>query len=332
MTLVIDPDCLACADCEEIIGMDPYRIANLGPDAPNAVVHQVCPRDRITEPGVYENVDPDTYHRDPIEGGSLSSSGARKLLPPGCPALYRWERDNPPPPKPHFDIGHAAHKLILGSGPPIVDTGLDNRRGNAWKNTEAEARAAGAVPLLTQDYAMVTAMADAIRNHPFARYLFDPDHGRPEVTLAWQDTGNLADGGAAPVWRRARLDWLPDRGTGRLIIPDYKTCADADPDALARACIAHGYHLQDDWYRAGCAALDLAGPEARFVFVFQEKAPPYLVHVVEMDHVAQRIGAVLNRQAINLYAQCHAAGRWPGYADDVTHLQLPAWYENQYGE
>lgn len=288
--------------------------------------------DSITEPGVYEDITPEDYHRDPVEYGSLSSSGARKLLPPNCPALFIYEQENPPDPKPHFDIGHAAHRLVLGSGPPIIDTRLDNRRGNAWKDAAAEARERGAVPLLTQDYEMVHDMAAALREHPFAGLLFDPDHGRPEVTIVWEDVGHLPDGRARPVWRRLRLDWLPDRGPGRLIIPDYKTCAAADLDSLARAVVAHGYHQQDAWYRAGCEALDLAGPEARFVFVFQEKAPPYLVHVVELDHVAQQIAAGLNRTAINIYAECRDTARWPGYADDVTHLQLPTWYENQYGE
>lgn len=325
MTLVIDPDTLACADCGEIIGMGPYRIADLGPDAPNAVVHRVCPRDLIEEPGVYPDVDPDVYHRDPIAGGSLSSSGARKLLPPGCPALFRYERDHPPAPKPHFDIGHAAHKLVLGTGPTIVDTRLDNRRGNAWKDAEAEAREAGAVPLLTQDYAMVHAMAAALQAHPFAGLLFDRAHGAPEVTLAWVDpqTG---------VNCRCRLDWLPHSRAGRLIIPDYKTCASADADSLSKASAANGYDMQDAWNRAGCRALDLADDEATFVFVAQEKNPPYLVHVVQLDHEARRVGDIRNRTAIQVFAECQRTDSWPGYADDVTQLPLPVWFEQQWSD
>jgi len=44
-----------------------------------AVVDQVL----ITEPGVYA-LPADVYHADPVAGGSLSSSGAKKLL--ACPA------------------------------------------------------------------------------------------------------------------------------------------------------------------------------------------------------------------------------------------------------
>jgi hypothetical protein len=222
-------------------------------------------------------------------------------------------------------LGHAAHTIVLGRGPAIVSIDAPDWRTKRAKEEAADVREQGAVPLLRHQYETVHAMADALRAHPFASLLFDPDHGQPEQTLVWRDT-------PTGVMRRARLDWLPDRGRGRLIVPDYKTAAAVDIDALARAAASHGYACQDDWYRAGCEALDIAGPEARFVFVFQAKDPPYLVHVVELDHVAQRIGATLNRMAINTYARCVETDVWPGFADDVTHLQLPAWYETQHGE
>lgn len=41
----------------------------------------------ITEPGVYD-LPAEVYHADPVEGGSLSSTGARKLLPPSCPGWH----------------------------------------------------------------------------------------------------------------------------------------------------------------------------------------------------------------------------------------------------
>ena len=53
------------------------------------------------------------YHAGP----SLSSTGARKIL--DCPARFKWERDNPPPPKPAYDFGHLAHRLVLGEGSVI---------------------------------------------------------------------------------------------------------------------------------------------------------------------------------------------------------------------
>lgn len=270
----------------------------------------------ITEPGIYQ-MSNEEYHAD---RGSLSSSGARKLLLPSCPALYRYEQDHPQPPKKTFDIGNAAHKLVLGNGPELVQIDAEEWRTNAVKADVAAVRAAGNVPLKPSEYDQVHAMAAALRRHPVASLLFDPERGTPEQSLFWRDdrTG---------VMRRARLDWLPDPREGRLIIPDYKTCRSANPEQLAKAVDDFGYHQQDDWYRSGAKALDLADDDAAFVFVCQEKTAPYVVTVVEMDATARRIGAARNRRALELFAECTATGYWPGYSDEIAYLSLPAWAE-----
>ncbi|MBT2505119.1 PD-(D/E)XK nuclease-like domain-containing protein [Streptomyces sp. ISL-98] len=270
----------------------------------------------ITEPGIYQMTN-EEYHAD---RGSLSSSGARKLLPPSCPALFRHSQDTPQEPKKTFDLGSAAHKLVLGEGPDLVRIDADKWTTNAVKADVAAVRAEGGIPLKPAEHEQVHSMADALRRHPVASVLFDPARGRPEQSLFWRDplTG---------VMRRARFDWLPDARSGRLIIPDYKTCRSAEPAALARAVDEFGYHQQDDWYRAGAKALDLADEDAAFVFVCQEKTAPYVVTVVEMDATARRIGAARNRRALERFAECTATGRWPGYSDEIAYLSLPPWAE-----
>ncbi|MFB7845468.1 PD-(D/E)XK nuclease-like domain-containing protein [Streptomyces sp. NPDC056053] len=270
------------------------------------------------EPGVYPDLPMERYHAD---RGSLSSSGARRLLPPSCPALFRHEQDNPKPSTKTFDIGNAAHQLVLGEGPDLWL--VDHVRWDTAKAKAevAEARAAGAIPLKRAEYDQVQAMADAIRRHPIASALFAPGSGRPEVSVFWKDR-------TTGIRRRARFDWLPHPRSGRLIIPDYKTCRSAEPSALARAIDEYGYHCQDDWYRAAARAAGLAEDPA-FVFVCQEKTAPYLVTVVELDAAARRIGAAKNRRAIEVFARCTETGNWPGYSDDITYLSLPVWAERR---
>lgn len=278
----------------------------------------------ITEPGVYE-LSNDDYHADPVPGGSLSSTGARRILPPGCPAQFDYDRHHPPETKPHFDVGHAAHLLVLGAGTEMVVVPYENWTTKAARTARDEARAEGLIPVLIPQHEQVCAMAAALRAHPFAGLLFDHERGRPEASLFWVDA-------QTGVWCRARFDFLPDRIPGaRMIIPDYKTAAAVDIDALSRSCATWGYHQQDAWYRAGAQALDLAADDCRFVLVCQAKDPPYLVTVIEMDHVAQRLGQQLNRQALQLYARCQEAKHWPPHAEDVVSINLPAWYENQHG-
>ncbi len=75
-------------------------------------------------PGVYDDLPAEYYHADP----ALSASGMKLLLDPGCPALYRYERDHPQPPKATFDFGHAAHRLVLGDGAKLRVLDYDDWR------------------------------------------------------------------------------------------------------------------------------------------------------------------------------------------------------------
>lgn len=276
----------------------------------------------ITKPGVYPDLTADQYHADPVPGGSLSSSGARRLLPPSCPALYRWEQDTPQPPKAEFELGHAAHKLVLGTGPELAVIDVNDWRTKAAQQKRREARERGAVPLKRSEHEQVQAMASALAAHPVASALFGEGLGEPEQSLFWRDP-------QAGIWRRARLDWLPSPRPGRMVIPDYKTAAAVDEDSIAKAVENHGYHQQAAWYLDGARALRLA-EDAAFVFVFQAKDPPYLVHVVELDSLALRIGAAKNRRAIDTYRECRETGRWPGFADrEITSIPLPAWAERR---
>lgn len=270
--------------------------------------------------GLYDDMPEGDYHRDPVPGGSLSASGAKKLLPPSCPAMFAYERQFPVVPSKAMNLGSAAHKLVLGRGAELVLVDADNYQTKAARETRDDALAVGKVPLLEAEYGEVRAMAAALRDHPVASALFDPERGgRAEVSLFWEDP-------ATGITRRGRLDWLPPTGTGRIIIGDYKTAISANPDSIVKAVANFGYHQQHPWYVDGVRAI-FPGAEVRFVFVFQEKTPPYLVSVVELDHEAVLVGDDLNRQAIDKYVACTETGVWPGYVPDtqVLKISLPAW-------
>lgn len=285
----------------------------------------------ITEPGVYE-LDDATYHQDPVPGGSLSSSGARLLLPPNAPALYKHRIANPVT-KAAYDFGHVAHRLLLGKGAEFEVIDADNWRTNAAKEAATAAREAGKTPILTKDFEQALAMANAVRNDPLAGPLFR--HGEAEQSLFWRDrrTG---------IWLRARLDWLTRSTKGQVLVVDFKTCEHADNEAIRKSVADYGYHQQDPWYLDGVNSLDLnAGTRAAFLFVFVEKKPPHLVNVVELHPVTRGWGRTLNNEAIDLWIACREHNDWPGYGrdpgepHDINMLELPVWkqrlYEDEYG-
>jgi hypothetical protein len=276
----------------------------------------------ITQPGVYD-LPADVYHADPVpaeHGGSLSSSGAKLLLPPSCPAIYQWARTHPTH-SDAFDFGHAAHAKVLGAGADIVAVDADDWRGKAAREAKDQARAEGKTPLLAKDVAVVDAMAAKLLEHPVASALLDPDHGKPERSLFAQDEES---GG---VWLRAMLDWLPDPGPSRMIIPDYKTTQDVgDPEAFGRTMANFRYHGQAAWYLDMLRALGLADDDAAFVFIVQSKQAPYLVSVIEPDAHALRVGREENRAAIELYAECTSTGIWPDFGGGVALASPPPYY------
>lgn len=270
------------------------------------------------EPGFRPGLSADAYH---AHTEALSSSGARKLLAT-CPAQFRYDLDNPPEPKEHFDIGHAAHRLVLGDGPELAVVDADDWRTKAARAERDEIRDEGAVPLLRDTYEQVQAMAAAIRRHPLASALFDPEFGLPEQSLFWADpeTG---------VQCRARFDWLPRNLGGRLLVADYKTATDASDKAFERSVLTYRYDLQADWYCNGLQHIQYADDVA-FLFVVQQKNPPYLVNVCSLSQQWPYMAADLNRKARRIFAECTAAGEWPGYGPEPALVLPPEWLVTQH--
>lgn len=275
----------------------------------------------IDAPGVYD-IPVEHYHRDPVVGGSLSSSGARKLLPPSCPALYKaWADGKTSDHAEHFDVGRAAHKEVLGAGEPLVVVDATDWRTKAAKAAREKAWADGHTPVLAEQYEQVQAMAAALRAHHVAGPLLDGATGKPEQTLVWHDE-------ATGVTCRALVDWLrhPELSPQFWVV-DYKTAASADPDSVSRAIASYGYHKQGAFYSEGVEALGLdAGLGTAFLLIVQMKEPPYLAVTYQLDPEDIGRGHQFNRKARDVYRRCRARDEWPGYADDrVLPISIPTW-------
>lgn len=267
-------------------------------------------------PVVRDDLTAEEYHADRT---SISSSGLRALLDPGCPAQFKYDRDNPAPPKREFDLGHAAHKLVLGEGPEFRIIDYPDYKKKAAQNERDEAYELDLVPLLTKEHDQVQAMADAIRRHPIAGGLFTPGTGRAELSIYWTDK-------ATGVRCRVRPDWLKEL-PGLALAVDYKTCRDASPQGVSRAIKDHSYHQQDAFYTDGIWAA-LAPEDVRFVFVFQSKTAPYLITVRELTQQDRDIGRARNERALRIYADCEATGVWPDWTGPVTEIPqigMPTW-------
>lgn len=270
----------------------------------------------IAAPGVYDLPAAD-YHADPVAGGSLSSTGARKLLPPSCPAIFRaWvdgQREDGD--RDVLDFGRAAHRRVLGVGDELEVIPYDDWRTKAAKEAKAKAVEAGRTPIKAADLEVVLAMVAALRAHPFASLLLSPERGKPEQVLVWRDS-------VTGVWCRAMVDNLPHLNVpGRVLLADYKTSTSAHPDAVGKAVNSYGYHAQMAWYREGmCQVLGVDPAAVAPLLVVQEKTPPYLVTVAQVDDYSLRVGAGMGARAREIYAACTSAGHHARVRNDGLGL------------
>lgn len=244
------------------------------------------------------------YHADPCERPSLSSSLIHVLLSQS--PLHAWAahpRLNPdyaPRESETFDLGRAAHALML-EGPEalcVIDA-------NSWRTAEAreardEARAAGRVPLLTGQMANVEAMVAAARSQFAAMAPAPFASGKAEQTIIWEEQGVLC---------RARLDWIDESGD----ISDYKTTSkSAQPQAWNRALFGNGGDVQAALYmRAVRAALGVETPDFRWVV--QETYPPYALSIVVPGADLLTIAEKKIDYALALWRRCLDDDLWPGY-------------------
>lgn len=251
----------------------------------------------ITEPGLVFDMDDETYHADPIEGGSLSSSLARRLteyVPAKAIAAHVNRK-----PTASMNLGKAAHLHALGAGLELIVWQHDGRTkaGKEERAEHAEAIAAErVVAVKAEERDQVLGMVDALRNNPEVAAILDA--GTPEVSVFWQEQG---------AWCRGRFDLLGDVGD------DYKTADDASPKGFELAMAKYGYHQQADFYLRGLRAIGHPAGDRPMRFICQEKTYPYLVQVHTCDDLAMEIAAALNDRAIGIFAEAVASGEWAGY-------------------
>lgn len=270
---------------------------------------------KITKSGLYPDLT-DSDYRNQHEW--LSVSGIKKLLPPSCPAKYRASVGTEEH-KPQFDFGKAFHAKVLGDGAAVEVFDGDSGRSAAARAFRDDCYSRGVVPLLPSEAAVVDDMAAAVQAHNIAPHLFTG--GAPEVSAFWVDE-------ATGVQCKARFDYLPEKQPDRrLLVPDLKSAASADPGEFSRAAGRFLYVMQQEHYCSGLRHLGIDADPV-FLFVVCEKDPPYLPAVLQFSNPddIKATTAALDK-ALRIYSECAATDTWPGYPG-VTQLTLPPWHLN----
>lgn len=264
--------------------------------------------------GIHPSIPSATYHADCADGISLSSGIAKLLL--DRPPLWAWTAHpklNPnfkkSEPKAAFDIGHAAHAMLLENGKGIVVCEFDNWLTKDAKGKRDEARENGYTPVLSADYERTQEMA-RIAADALKVIGIDVNVTSNECTMIAEVDGVLC---------RTR----PDIYSEGLII-DYKTTA-RPVDQFDRQASKFGYDLQAAMYQR--VAFEL-GKKCEWLFLVQETVAPYPVMTFKPTGEFIEVGKRKFQEALAIWKNCIENDVWEGYSLEVQLLDCMPWDAN----
>lgn len=282
---------------------------------------------KITEPGIYRGISEADYRADPCPTPSLTQSQCKTLL--DSAPLKAWTENgrlNPdwlPEDEKTFDLGNAAHRLVLGCGKEFQVVDADDWRTKIAKEARAEALKNGFVPILLHQHLRALDMADAL--HEQIRRHEDRDaftNGAAEVMIAWHEDG---------FWYRALIDWLHD---DLRTVDDYKSSGmSMAPHVIGIRAESANWHVQAAFIERGLDILDPTGAgRRRFRFIAQETDAPHLMTVMHMNEHWMTMGRKKVAYADGIWRACLARGQWPAYPPRGVIPEYPGWAENRWLE
>ena len=111
---------------------------------------------------------------------------------------------------------------------------------------------------------------------------------------------------------------------------DYKTCLSAETFRFNSEIFKLGYYFQAGMYCEGVKIAKKLKKLPGFLFVAQEKKPPFSVNVIEVSEEVMDAGIAKYHQLMDRYHQCKVLDQWPGYCGDVPNdSYLPTWMERE---
>lgn len=214
-----------------------------------------------------------------------------------------------------MEIGTAIHTALLEpdrfSEEYVLLRNVKDRRASEYK---AAVKVHGSERVLVSHEAdSVAGMQESVMSQPDAKHALSHGFGYKEVSAFIEDpeTGVLL---------RCRYDSLrmdDHKST------DLKKTRNASPEDFAKSILNYRYHVQDAMYSHIYELL--TGEPLDFRFLAVEDQPPHCAMVYTLDEESKAIGFEQYRENLRTYADCLNAGEWPGYADPVQTIGLPAW-------
>lgn len=244
-----------------------------------------------------------------FSAAGLSASGLKRLIK--SPAHYKYA-----PPSPDTDalrIGRAIHAVNLeGDWDSVVVAPAINRRTKDGRAEYAAflAENEGRTVVCEEEMATITGMYASLRSHKTAMNILSLAESF-EASFFWSESG---------VRCKSRADVLCKKIP---IIAEYKTTEDASVRGFGRSITSYNYWVAVSHYLAG--GFSELSDDCRYLFIVQEKHPPYLVAVYRPDDDFIARATERRRVLLDLYADCTANNYWPGYSEGIETIKLAEW-------
>lgn len=253
----------------------------------------------------------------------ISSSELKQMVK--SPAHYKWWKENASDnDTPSLLFGRASHKYILETydfdNEFAVCPNVDRRSKEGKEAYNKFLLDSEGKDVISEDtFEQIKAMRDALYATPYAKKLLDGVH---EESFFWTDE-------STGLKCKCRPDSYNEKYK---VIVDYKTCDDASTDKFMKKSIDLNYDLQAAYYIDGMKAN--TGDDYIFVFIAQEKKPPYAVNILQANDSYIGSGRDMYKTMLDIYKDCSDSGNWYGLmgADSsISELGLPSWLRKMYG-
>lgn len=287
-------------------------------------MREIIQNTRVRAAGFYR-MHADAYHADPCPDASLSQSIAKLLIDQS--PMHAWHAHpklNPafePDRDKKFDLGTAAHRIIIGQGRDVIVIPFDDYRKEAARACRDEALKTGHTPILKEQYDRVMMMVEAFHIFLDRHGLAAPfREGEGEVCIAAPDE---------TTWLRSLVDWIEADG---LTFDDYKTTdRSVAPHAIDRYADDSGWNVQAAMQDR---ILDLIEPESSgrrtFKFFAQEAYAPFACTVGVLGKDCLAIGHRKVQYAVDRWNACLKSGEWPSYEPAIVQIMTPEFSEKRW--
>ena len=160
--------------------------------------------------------------------------------------------------------------------------------------------------LSREDYDRLVIMRNRVYEHPAANTILSMK-GKYEQSYQWTDeaTGEICK--SRPDFHTADCS----------LLVDLKTTEDASEYGFKKSCHTYRYHVQAAWYLRSLQKAE------SFVFIAVEKKPPYMVAVYNASANMIAAGNRVADKNLATLAECRKTGKWVGYSEEITELDLP---------